>query len=566
MHDNRRYRSQRISTTSSDAASFRHLPVELAEHILSYCCQSELYAISCVSKTLYKIAIPFLYRHVDVRIKNKERIRIDNFYFNIAQDPSLVKYVRSLHIGSMPGYEYGIKPSFRRLPKAQEQMYAQAVRNIRQSERWLHREDLLKDETEHSYNYRSFAVLVLYILPALRRLELFEFIEPITQHPLAKILSVIGRNHASRASIQSEWLSSRLTSIQEIIYNFDGNSGLQSSTDWGRLQIDAIFYLPGIRKLELYVFRAFSFAMNYQSPTSITSLTLRRLNHVSQILHPILSRTPQLQCLTCDLCYGPNRGLQNGLTTQQSLNLDDLNDALYLVKDTIRILALSVECYDETKAYYEPLTTQPEFRGSLDLVEFLRLHTLEAPVPFITGDYNFSIVASLGFRLPPSIRHLALRTDITALQFIFPQQRIHQLSLDTATQKAKFELSARMDMAYLFKTTHFFLDQLTQLESISIWQPADPSLSWCDSQLKDFAIACKNKSITGKMIYPQIYRQRSPKHWNVVKEMTLFDPYHSSESRFEQVFRGERSGTIPLGLATFYQLSKFSKGEVNVGV
>jgi hypothetical protein len=456
-----------------------------------------------------------------------------------------------------------MKQYFRRLSKAQEQLYVQAMENIRKSERWFYRDGLLENGVEPDCSYRSFAVLVLYILPSLHRLELLDFADQ-TQKPLASILRVIGKSQASGASIQSEWLS-RLKSIREVIFNFDRNSGNQISDIWSGLQMDAMFYLPGTRRLDFFVFRALTFDMTYRSPTSITRLTLRRLSNVSQILQPILSKTPHLQSLACDLCYWPNMPLQTAINNQESLSLDDLSDALYFVKDTLQILALSMECCDETKAFYEPLTIRPEFRGSLNLVPFSQLHTLEAPVPFITGDYDFSIVASLTIRLPLSIRHLALRTDMTGSQFIFPQQRTQELTFETAMLKAKFETSAQMDLAYMFMTTHFFLDQLTKLESISIWQPADPSLGWCDSQLKDFAVACKNKSIMGKIIYPQIYRQRSSEHWDLVKEVTLFNPCNPDQNRFEQVFRGERSGSIPLGFGTIYQLHKFRKGEVDVG-
>ena len=61
-------------------ATFSDLPAELMEYIYSYLSQPDLSAVSRLNKALHALAIPFLYRHVDLYISEGDRLpRIDRF-------------------------------------------------------------------------------------------------------------------------------------------------------------------------------------------------------------------------------------------------------------------------------------------------------------------------------------------------------------------------------------------------------------------------------------------------------------------------------------------------------
>lgn len=114
-------------------------------------------------------------------------------------------------------------------------------------------------------------------------------------------------------------------------------------------------------------------------------------------------------------------------------------------------------------------------------------------------------------------------------------------------------MNARMDVSYMFHAATSFLEFATELEAVSIWQPADPSLCWFDGQVADFAQTCRNKSIKSLMVYPMMLRWKKQEHWNLIKEVTVFDKSNLLSKHHETLHRGDRGG-IPLGLASQYHL------------
>lgn len=554
-------------------SSFSDLPFELVEHILSYCRQAELYSLACTSRTLYTLAGPFLYSNVDLQIRPSYVPRIDTFFFNIATNTGRAKQVTSLRVGLSPleGVKDGPR-SLPGLPDAQKEKLRQIANRLISSEEWTLRYDsLLQDNLEVGY-YGSFATLIVCALPSLRRLEISDH-ENSTVGPLLKVLRA-----ASHDPILDSPLYTRLSSIEEISYSIDSDTGAQYSNDFSVVDLSTGFSLPGVRKIEFFIphrntgrlFGPRSRARNLITPLSatannnITSVTILRTTCISQMLRDLLLRTPQIVSLTCDMWYDHRRTPPDNPVNVESpwINLGKWTDDLKLVKSTLQKLVLSVEYCDMTSAFYQQPAAREQFMGYLDLTELGRLHYLEVPVPFITGDPNFSIATTYSPCLPPNIRHLCLRTDMSQAQFAFPLDRSQELSFGESYKKKSYENGARMDLSYIFQASQFLLDSTLHLESISVWQPADLSLSWFEGQVIDLATACENKSVMGKMMYPQMFRLKNKEHWNLVKEVTLFDPATPERGRSEQFLRGERSCGIPLGLATQYHLRKFKEGQV----
>jgi hypothetical protein len=84
-------------------ATFSHLPAELVEYIYSYLVQPDLYTVCRLNKGSHALAVPFLYRNVDLYIRSAKRIpRIDWFCMNIAKDQRLAARVETIRLGPSP--------------------------------------------------------------------------------------------------------------------------------------------------------------------------------------------------------------------------------------------------------------------------------------------------------------------------------------------------------------------------------------------------------------------------------------------------------------------------------
>jgi hypothetical protein len=231
------------------------------------------------------------------------------------------------------------------------------------------------------------------------------------------------------------------------------------------------------------------------------------------------------------------------------------------IKTTLTTLVLSVEFYNGEEYYFK----QPEIRkhvtGHLDLREFTTLQKLEVPIPFITGNPDFWFDLDFEPHLPPGLHHLTLRLDMSRAQLAYPFDTsvlLKEPSLDDSQREINYLAGARMDMTCIFEISVYLIGRLHNITSISVWQPSDPTLTWFQPQMDEFISGCRNKSITAKVIYPQIFRRCASVHWDLVEEVTLYSPSYPCSGPFGQLFRSERDG-IPLGLATQYHLRESNK-------
>jgi|TARA_R110002003_G_scaffold214_47_gene16407 hypothetical protein len=234
---------------------------------------------------------------------------------------------------------------------------------------------------------------------------------------------------------------------------------------------------------------------------------------------------------------------------------------------SLKTLVLSVENYDSSAFPFKQPRIGDKLFGYLDFTNFTKLHTLETPFPFLTGDADFSITTDIYPLLPPNLRHLSLRTDMSQAQHQFPYD-ISLLSRGLTFQETEDQLrhsdNARMDVSFMFHAALVLLDFATNLETISVWQPADPGLGWFDGQVTDFTQTCRNKSIKGSLIYPMLLRWKKQENWNLVKEVTVYDPIRHMATSLELLHREERAG-IPLGLASQYHLHALRNHQVRLG-
>jgi hypothetical protein len=409
--------------------------------------------------------------------------------------------------------------------------------------------------------YAAYAALIFMVLPSLRALNIADFNCATLDHLHTALRNLIPGPHWNSRH-PSDGLKQRLSLVNSVSFNVDMLSGVAYPRHMTRFNLDPLLNLPCVHNLELSVpdgsERQFPTRIGLvfndrnigANPTNITRLVVRHSEPALRSLQQLLSATVQLETFTYDFFYDRK---ERADVPPRWLDLGAWTDSL---PRSLKTLVLSVENCDTGAFPFEQPRIGEKLFGYLDLTRHENLHTVEVPFPFLTGDPDFSINNEIYPLLPPNLRHLSLRTDMSQAQ--------HQFSFDTARlpkaftfqeseDEARHSIHARMDVSYMFHAAMVLLDFADNLETVSVWQPADASLVWFDGQIKDFAQTCRNKSIRGLIINPMILRWHNAAHWNLAKEITVYDPARPSSQYHETLCRGERAG-IPLGLASQYHM------------
>jgi hypothetical protein len=548
-------------------AAFVQLPTELVEFIASYLAQHDLYAVSRANKSLNTLVGPYLYQHVDLIIRPGEKMpRIDRFCQNILDDPRRAARIETLRLG--PSSEEGVKEGQRWLPQDKcfddEAMYSKAL-TVLDNEPLITSGDYLRDAILQR-EYSAYAVLIVLVASALQQLDISDF-KYSTMDRLHTILRNLDAERPWNERQASPALLERLSRIKAVSCNVDRRAGLPYPNERGQVYFDQVLNLPGLEKLEFSVTDAQAmmtrainpagmthwpsrFLSTRVQPTALTKMIVRHSTSSAVAVHPLLECTPQLSSFTWDIAYDCH---DRNEAPERWIDLDAWNASLGTVSKTLEVLVFAAEYFDSGKLSFEQPKIGDRQFGYLDLTGFERLHTLEVPIPFLTGDVDFSITADIYPLLPPYLRHLSLRVDLSLAQLSYKLDTSilsTGLTLQQSQAEARCAMSARMDLSYLYHATITILDHAPALESISVWQPADPSLVWFDGQVADFATTCSNKSVTGIMLYPMLLRWKKPEHRDLVKEVRFES---ARADRIESLCRGERA-EIPLGLASQFHL------------
>jgi hypothetical protein len=420
--------------------------------------------------------------------------------------------------------------------------------------------DYLKDAL-YTREYAAYATFIFMVLPSLRALCIADFNCATLDH-LHTALRNLNSGPRWNSRHASDSLIQRLSHIKAVSFNVDRLSGVVYPRHNMRFNIDPLLNLPSVQDLEISIpdgnerlitSRGRPLSSNRPAGvnlTNITRLVVRHSEPALRSLQPLLGATVQLQTFTYDFFYDCKN--REDASTRW-LDLVAWSDSL---PRALKTLVFSVENCDTGAFPFQQPRIGEKLFGYLDLTRHTNLHTLEVPFPFLTGDADFSINTEIYPLLPPNLRHLSLRTDMSQAQnhFLFDTARLPKaLNFQESEDEARHLINARMDVSYMFHAAMVLLDFAAHLESISVWQPADASLSWFDGQIKDFAQTCRNKSIKSLIIYPMLLHWKDPTHWNLVKEVTVYDPARPS-SRYHEALRREERAGIPLGLASQYHM------------
>jgi hypothetical protein len=555
-------------------ATFAHLPAELVEYVYVYLAQPDLHAVCQVDKASYALAIPLLYRNVDLYIRSGDKVpRIDWFCLNVSKDRRLAARVETVRLGPSPEKE--VKEGQRWLPQDRhfddKAMFKLAMDAL-DTESLVAKGDYLRDALIMR-EYAAYAVLIIMMLPSLRGLYIADFDCASLDH-LHTALRNIDSASEWNPRHASENLLRRLSSIKVVSFNVDQLRGMAYPRGTVRSNIEPILKLPGFQVLEMS-FRdglersartgalgpwTRTLGVGDKILTNMRKLVVRHSEPALRVIQPLLGAAPQLQSFTYDFFYDCE-GRED--VSPNWLNLSAWSDSL---PRSLNILVFSVENCDTSAFPFKQPRIGEKLFGYLDLTGHTNLHTIEVPFPFLTGDGEFSITTEIYPLLPPNLHHLSLRTDMSNAQHQFPfdtSRLPRALTFQESEDEARHQINARMDVSYMFHAAMALLEFASNLETISVWQPADLSLSWFDGQIEDFAQACRNRSIRSLMVYPMMLRWKKPEHWDLVEEVELYDPRRPSAGHHKVLRRGER-GSIPLGLASQYHLHALQNHQLRV--
>jgi len=559
-------------------ARLSHLPAELVEYIYGYLAQGDLNAVAQANKGSYQLAVPFLYRDVDLFIGPGDAVpRIDRFCMTIMEDPRLAARVETIRLGPSP--HEGVKEGQRwvaRDAKFDDNRMRKLIDAFLLDESLVARGDYLKDALLMR-EYAAYAALVIMLLPGLRELQIADFNCASLDH-LHTVLRNLNPGSEWNRRHASEGLMGRLSNIKEVSFNVDKLSGVTYPKYNSRFSVEPVLNLPSINKLCFSIpdgheprvthghhpgannVQARHFQIRDEHMANITFMEIRHSESALSTLRPLLQAAPQLRSLTYDFFYDCKERVD---VPSRSL---DLSDWSYAMPKSLQVLVLGVEHCDTSAYPFQQPRIGEKLSGYLDLTNLDNLHTVEVPFPFLTGDTGFSITTEIYPLLPPNLKHLSLRTDLSHAQHQFPfdtSRLPKNLTFQESEDEARHLVNARMDVSYMFHAAMVILDFATKLEAISIWQPADPSLTWFDGQVADFAQTCRNKSIRGHIVHPMILRWKKQEHWNLVKDVTVYDPRDPRDKHREVFCRRERAG-IPLGLASQYHLHALHNHQVRL--
>jgi hypothetical protein len=308
-------------------ASFSHLPAELMEYVYAYLEQPAFYAVCQLNKSLHALAIPFLYRNVDLYIQAGNKVpRIDWFCLNVSKDQRLAARVESIRMGPSP--EEDVKEGQRWIPRDRHfddtAMFELAMKTL-DGESLVSKGDYLRDAL-HMREYAAYAALILVVLPNLRALQIADFKTASLDH-VHTALRNLKPGEAWNRRQASDNLMDRLSSIKSVTFNVDRLRGLAYPKATTRFDLGPILNLPGIQELEFsipdIVSRGLGMghgAIFHASPLwqarsgQPNSNMLQQLSNISRLvirhsdaalggLRPLLQATCQLQSLTYDFFY-----------------------------------------------------------------------------------------------------------------------------------------------------------------------------------------------------------------------------------------------------------------------
>ncbi len=363
---------------------------------------ADLAVVCRVNPYLRHLAEPVLYSTVDLSFRDIKPPPIDLFLRTILQRPELAARTRHLSLS-------GTRPDIFQFPHVTPEPLTnlsarEAAVSFIKRVQLPYRDEWVAGLQQGTLD--AYMALVLSQLPRLRVLLLGSY-KPAGRGLLGAVLRTILRLDGTDPEYTIPEIRTRLDELQSFALHpsYDDH---QSRTRWNTGDAFALFYLPAIRSLSLFVRDTTrvppGFPWPIATPPSARELVSLRMMGLRELyLGHILSAAPRLRSLQWQWAFSPKT---RGALSSPVVDLGLVMSALSNVKDTLTKLVVPATWEESTPA--PQLSLQGSLRG---LASFEHLTKLLMPMVFFTG-FTLPARQGLGRCLPPSVEDLRLTDQL----------------------------------------------------------------------------------------------------------------------------------------------------------
>ncbi|GIK02012.1 hypothetical protein Aspvir_006055 [Aspergillus viridinutans] len=390
------------------------LPPECVVNVLDNLDTADNLAVSNVSRDLRKWAKPLVFRDILWTYTATPLRRVLLLLEQIFLNPQFAGYVKHLQLTyTGPAWV---------LPDPDIDFQQQATRFAFVTDKAIEfvRQIGLFDSEGYAAllqqgNYYAYATVLIFQLHNLRSLELDYTYTLVGGFPGLFL------EHALRSSFEG---ISRFNRLEILKYGGDVPQAEKLDDEaeeavavipllGNKYQFAPWFALPKLKHVEMWLRSAFGFDeyKDRLESSELENLVLARSSVDAADIKEILSACPNLRRLHLGVCYN--------LVSQLVLfDSKDLADALKPLKDRLEALSIGLETdpsfvggfsWDQDNNFGSTLTDPFLMLFS----EFTKLHELEVPMPLLLGWFSNENWADFHKYLPPKVRHLVMRNDLS---------------------------------------------------------------------------------------------------------------------------------------------------------
>ncbi|GFF45958.1 hypothetical protein IFM46972_07923 [Aspergillus udagawae] len=390
------------------------LPPECLVNVLDNLDTTDNLAVSNVSRDLRKWAKPLVFRDILWTYTATPLRRVLLLLEQIFLNPQIAGYVKHLQLAyTGPAWV---------LPNPDIDFQQQATRFAFVTEKAIEfvRQIGLFDMEGYAAllrqgNYYAYATVLIFQLHNLRSLELDYTFTLIGGFPGLFL------QHALRSSFQG---ISRFNRLETLKYGGDVPQAEKLDDEaeeavavipllGNKYQFAPWFALPKLKHVEMWLRSAFGFDEYKDRLESgeLESLVLARSSVHAADIKKILGACPNLRRLHLGVSYN--------LVSQLVLfDSKELTEALTPLKDRLETLSIGLETdpsfvggfsWDQDNSFGSTLTDP----FLMLFAEFTKLHELEVPMPILLGWFSNENWADFHKYLPPKVRHLVMRNDLS---------------------------------------------------------------------------------------------------------------------------------------------------------
>lgn len=390
------------------------LPPNILIHVFDFLSKTEHHALTQTCRTISKEATPYLYRDLKFAATGSRTYirRLALLLRTLLKAPSLASRVVSISLSGAPRCWHNCNPwpgeggrnANVKLWGLDECPVLSKAQLIFASNTLYHFVDVDMHQSQAQFRGHCADALATLVLTRLRDLCFLDLGEGFLRYSLF-LPQVLKKTDHLFPRLNHVVLGDKIPDSSTTVSYMDLNL------------IRPVFYSSTVTEFECSMSQPWRFYWSDScSPTShLISLTLFRTSICRSTLGKLLSATPKLRYLYFEHEFIFNATKSSGSSLSPYLGLDELNTALFHVRDTLEechlILRLARGSISTTE-YPLASVRFPAIQGTLSMLKFMpRLRKVEVPMIMLLG-WHPNFAARLEEVLPHGLVHLTLRDDL----------------------------------------------------------------------------------------------------------------------------------------------------------